>query len=561
MTKVAWIKNPNVATGQDHLGVRAPSEFVYSQLIPGITNVTNRARYYTFYPWLIWAIEQHDGNLKSLPSFEIIRRADCLFTLIGIYHHHVLGRPPDALHDGLTGSRKLSAVINRFLEDGDPIRISKYATTSDTPDRYFMNRLGGLGQYYLGPLSDSWILKRNEVDQLVYAIDRGLPLAEAFDPGVDREVFFDVIERDAATLDDLDNLVSFCPCHLVDALAEREELASFLFSTKDLYASPETENRHHSLVLILDLIKRLQTTDYALPVGADGVFQFLGSVYRGALPDSSPWNLTHERLRRNSDSWKQYYANELMGIAVQTLFWAGISKLSEESVRLADGAAFGEWFADIFLGKTELSPDTAVSVAIDDSLADLPDITDWDDGKHEANLIWDILEHVSGRTEPEDLEKAVNVALKLLLALAARWATEPHDTFNVELPRGYEQSYPINLLSFIRHSAGNWKEMSVREWVTWLASMWGVETHLQIALRKLRYEALDTFKVIPSESGLRVVESNGAQTVTDTLRPGFTNPRVRQSVQMLLDTGAIQLNDGVLSITDFGEALMGAHIQ
>ena len=71
----AWVKPSHSITGQDHLGVRAPCEGIYKQLLPGITNVTDRARYYSFYPWLLWAFEQHDGKLKRKPFFHTLRRA------------------------------------------------------------------------------------------------------------------------------------------------------------------------------------------------------------------------------------------------------------------------------------------------------------------------------------------------------------------------------------------------------------------------------------------------------------------------------------------------------
>jgi len=82
----AWVNPPRAIMGQDHLGVRAPCEAIYKQLLPGITNVTDRARYYSFYPWLLWAFERHDGKLRRRPFFHTLRRADCLFTLIAGRH-------------------------------------------------------------------------------------------------------------------------------------------------------------------------------------------------------------------------------------------------------------------------------------------------------------------------------------------------------------------------------------------------------------------------------------------------------------------------------------------
>lgn len=42
----AWVKLPDNITGRDHLGVRFPCETLYAKLIPGITNVTDRGRYF-----------------------------------------------------------------------------------------------------------------------------------------------------------------------------------------------------------------------------------------------------------------------------------------------------------------------------------------------------------------------------------------------------------------------------------------------------------------------------------------------------------------------------------
>jgi len=52
------VKPPTAIGGLDHLGTQAPCVLIYSQLLPGITNVTDRARYYSLYPWLVWSFEQ-----------------------------------------------------------------------------------------------------------------------------------------------------------------------------------------------------------------------------------------------------------------------------------------------------------------------------------------------------------------------------------------------------------------------------------------------------------------------------------------------------------------------
>ena len=54
----AWVKPPRLIGGLDHLAVQAPCISIYGKLLPGITNVTDRARYYSFYPSIVWALEK-----------------------------------------------------------------------------------------------------------------------------------------------------------------------------------------------------------------------------------------------------------------------------------------------------------------------------------------------------------------------------------------------------------------------------------------------------------------------------------------------------------------------
>ena len=72
---VGWVEPAKPIRGLDHLGVQAPCIALYAQLLPGITNVTDRARYYSFYPWLIRSFEQRYRD-HSIEEFRrVLRRA------------------------------------------------------------------------------------------------------------------------------------------------------------------------------------------------------------------------------------------------------------------------------------------------------------------------------------------------------------------------------------------------------------------------------------------------------------------------------------------------------
>lgn len=59
---------------------------MYRDLVPGLTNVTNRLRYYSFYCWVVWKYEttEHADDDKRWKIF--IRRAEALFALSSQMH-------------------------------------------------------------------------------------------------------------------------------------------------------------------------------------------------------------------------------------------------------------------------------------------------------------------------------------------------------------------------------------------------------------------------------------------------------------------------------------------
>ena len=61
-----WAKSGNFVRGRDPLGVQNSSISVYATLLPGMTNLTLRLRYYGMYLWLL--DEYH--NLPAYSPFK-----------------------------------------------------------------------------------------------------------------------------------------------------------------------------------------------------------------------------------------------------------------------------------------------------------------------------------------------------------------------------------------------------------------------------------------------------------------------------------------------------------
>jgi len=238
----AWVKPPNQITGLDHLGVQAISVALYERLLPGITNVTDRAAYFSFYPWFLSSM-QGAGNIKRDDFLEYFRRADCLFTLIGARHGH---GQEESIHGArLVGRNVLLPALERML-DGKTVRLSTFATREESSDRYFKNPLGGLGQYYLGTLRDLRILRGDLREGVKFTDQCGRPLAEAFTLRAEKDRFWRAIKKDVIDVGTLDDLIDFCPCMLKENPVELDLLTNLFINVPGIFQSDDGQRRQHA---------------------------------------------------------------------------------------------------------------------------------------------------------------------------------------------------------------------------------------------------------------------------------------------------------------------------
>ena len=537
----SWVKPPSQIGGLDHLAVQAPCINIYGKLLPGITNVTDRARYYSFYPWILWALEQRGYKFNDI-FIDRFRKADCLFTLIAERHAHVTGTNRDNHSAATVGSLNLSKQISDVRE-GKPVRLSDYAHREEDKHQYFKNKLGGLGQYYLGVFSELNIMDGSVGSGIKYTNQIGKVLAQAMDSYVLSDLFLETIEEDLVPSDRLDQLSCFCPCQLSNSKEELTLLCD-LFFVKGLFADLNMLPRRRSLQTILYLANDLAKQKISIDLN-----QFRGCVYSNALPNGQSWNLP-EDLKPNRKRWSIYQRNELLSIATQGLFYALLDTYENSGQRFDSVDALCRWFVstpeverikdDFNLGKTIGATERECS-------GWLPELPNWTHSDHEIQQANKIVALCNQEKTPSNRSDIVKACLKVLLTLKIRSETgEGYGDFL--FPGNYFQFYPINLKSFLNYSQNEWKDLSVREWIVWLCSNWGVNVHLQVALRKLRGQSQSTFRIRPSDFGLEVI---------DVPKAVFTSPRFNQALRILKDIGALVKEGDTWKLSESGMILKG----
>lgn len=554
LVETAWVKPAYATGGLDQLGTQAPCIFIYGQLLPGITNVTDRARYYSFYPWFFWAYDQRNPTVTAERFLRDFRRADCLLSFISERHADACaaGDPNDdgaRHHRAMVGRNTIEPALRRVAETGEPLRLSDFATREDDePKRYFQNAYGGYGQYYAGTLIDMGITAAAQAGLPRYTADRGVAMARAFDEGVDGEAFFSALERDVVSLRDLDSLAGFCACGAREGGAEHNALMDLMFDRPNQYGAAGAQRRD-SLLLLLDLVRGWEGAE------GDGLGElgYRGGVYGASLPSGRPWPVSESLLATRS-RWEVYARSDLFSFAAQACFSGAVGLLMRDlEVRLRDADAFADWVVAHPAVTAEAGHlwETPFISAVERAAADAPPLEHWEHEHHELERAEQLRRYCAQGAGQVDAAYVLIAALRLLIQLAGRDAFQAANPYgDVELTPAYRSDYPLNLFWFVG-AVSRWRnsEVATGEVLRELISDHLTRTHWKVALRKLRHQSTDTFKLRPTETGLHAVE---------TPTPVFTTPRFRQALQIVRDLGLVFRETGkAYHLTDLGRQVLG----
>lgn len=104
-----WAEYSSEASGRDPLAIQNSSVVIYTKMIVGITNVTNRIRYNGFYCWLLETILKSISKKNSLvEQIRYLRRSELLLAYVMVKEF------PDVT--GVSGSAPRLAQVSRFKE-------------------------------------------------------------------------------------------------------------------------------------------------------------------------------------------------------------------------------------------------------------------------------------------------------------------------------------------------------------------------------------------------------------------------------------------------------------
>ena len=539
----------NIVPGEDMLGVEGAAQGYQQWLIPGIITQTNRARYYSFYAWVLHRfIHSTQGN-RLIRNFrgKYYKRHEVALILAS-YAHHMEG----ILLRNLVGAGNNYNKVRTWWETSDPMSLDV---------SYFKDSLGGFGQYYLGAMQAMRIVDYSQNPSWVYPLtQRGEALALAYEKSISKTNYFKLLKDE----DQIDALrrrdaigLGKVGCICPEALSKGSDLpllheAFFRFDqTNDEYNNSHIRRRL-ALAVALDIVR-----------GARGKFErkmlrpalYLGE-YRPGLHYQPTSGLEDWSLR-----WQMVSVRHQYTFALQSLWAAFILQLRQSTAGLSL-TEFTQWAKNVTGAK---SFDASFSDYLGLRCKAVGLSANWQ--KSHARFSSACLQSsemdeyslfVEANHNYSDPEVLLKVGIQSLVQHYLRFLhtyQNPTQEWNEMANR---ERLSINSFYEAVEKALS-TNVSVGQWLETIYKDFILGQHEFIALEKLRYQRYDTFKFYFRE-GRFYWPFSQANYWREKIR--LAGNRLTNALSILIDLGLIQEDDkSHLSLTKLGKEYLARCIQ
>jgi hypothetical protein len=486
--------------GLDPLGMQNTSVALYQRLLPGISNVTLRMRYYGFYAWLsgVYARRIGDTNPKSWQRF--LRRAEALYALAAQTRGGEIG-----IAGILWAQRKLGGGNGEisFAEDAEP----------GSPSYYLKQAWGAYGAAYQSQLFEIGIFSEASGHAIpVPSPVIGEELAAAFAAacGAPADRFITKVEQGSISQRELEELAPLTPGGIGEDSGERVLYERLLFAEAGM-ERPQDLDRRKTMLLLLEL---------ALQVGRrPNVDDVRWAFYSGYLPGGAalhcPDGLDTQRRR-----WWLYHANDLCHICLETLLKFLLDLLETHPAGTPLAELIAEAVAEITEAAGEVSGSWSAFLAqtVPAANASAEEVPAAERALTKA-VIWAARAGDEHRCTPDAAWQAVQllaVLAKRVHGLSANGLGELSD---------FEGGAFRSLLTETRFLDAH-ATLPLEELLARLLEERVLRRHFWIALRKLRYQSDYTFLYEADNGRIRLRGKDG---------PVFTNPRLAPALTFLAD--------------------------
>jgi len=496
-----WGASINLITGLDPLSLQTTSEATYATLLPGISNLTNRLRYYGFYCWLLDFYFQKEKKGNSTEQYKFIRRAELMVAII------MQSERKEVLQ--ITGSNFAADLIN--TQTGKVFDLAAGADkTSENDKVYWKYSSGAFGQYYYGAMRAIALVvaAANEEGDVIYSITQphprqkvsGKELADAFDKSLTpaiKDLFYNNIKRGKLNVNDIPELSQYFYIDAISANhAEWPLYVAMLLDKDDPGLEVEENFTYHRRETILALINTTQENK-----GKYDWYKLLLKAYKQKLEGTDTMK-----------GWYAYQFNEYYQYGCGAIFWATLMHLYKFQQ---------DQYLPEFVSKWAKSITKEICKEIEKAnpTSTLKQVLSYIPARQSVESIFDTIE-----TKPES--KPVTAAANGFLLLFKlfnenREQLHPLKEFMTRKQMIREGNVVEGLLYL-----NNFEADSLESFIEQFLLRRIIYRHQMVAIRKMGNGSLSTHKFIIEEQYIKFI---------DTFPPRNTSPRMNALWNLLAD--------------------------
>ena len=525
--------------GEDQLGIQGAAQSYQQYLVPGVITTTDRARYYSFYAWILYRFITDPNSSRLLKDFrgDYFRKHEVAMILASFSHH----KDGDPIL-GLVGSGINDNKARQYWESGDPVSLDQ---------DYFQNTLGGFGQYYRTSMDVMGIINEQERAGWVYRLTpRGRKLAEAYRDSIKHTKYYSKLDEnnklDSISHEDAQELGEVgCIC------------GNSLSQGKDFKLLRETFFRFDQAGIDNPHVRRRLTLGVTLDLVRGGNGEIKESDFRTALylGEFSP-DLKYkpsEKLLSWVHRWKMVQIRQMYTFGLECLWAAFLYTLKDE----ISGFTFDEFLEGLSI-KSSIRYEEDVGGYLNDIVNQFDISTAWKLASSEfaeyAGLGYidnEYQHYLNARGDRNNVSTLLESGLKILLTLFLRFYSKYSSEDRLWNELATQQRLPLNLYFRKLENKLQNPNFTIGDFLSWIYSDFILGQHEYIALEKLRYQEYDTFKFY-YQDGRFYWPYQSRDAYEEPIR--FASLRLFNTRSLLSDLKLIQEDDeGFLSLTATGE--------
>jgi len=450
-------------SGEDHLGALSVGANIAEDLLPGINTVTPRARYRSFYSWVVVDFLERSKD-KSRSAFkQHLRRREMAYIL-----SHLSILKPGEYITGVIGITKGQEI---FDSGQDPLNVDQV---------YVSNEYGGYA-IYRGSMQTMHLIKDSDNPSLADSIlPKGKELAEAFKRTIINTLYYrEYLDKDLIPRTALKEYGEVAGLEQTIGHEDHKVLLE-AFLRPDLPEKRLEVQRRESIAYFLEVIAEKPNNKWNTD-----------EAWRRLLLNSRFYDGTHFTVSPEfsyaQQGWMVYQVRQYFAYALETIFCHVINRLHLKSSSLEE-----------LLDPILISVNVEIKgrnypfnseFSLEEMIETLPTI-----------VLEDLFAFIKG-TSIDELDVSAHVVVPTFMLIEVyRWVKNlRRDMYSWKYARAGGVDH-LSLEKFIRDVESLIeKKAKVKDFCNMIISHYLVRQHHRVALEKLMGYKLETFRILDNE--------------------------------------------------------------